>query len=133
MNRRLVIHKVYQEEQGKPLDWEDGGCLRFPGLVAKALTGRDPTEKYRGKFKSEASAKKFLSKNGRKAMASLIEEEYEPIPVAQARAGDWAIIKNEDGTDTLGVVIGSMVAAMTKEGISATVPLDKAKIAYRVE
>lgn len=132
MNARQVIHKIFREESAKPLDWENGGCLSFPGKVAKALTGKDPTEPFRSKFSTEQDAKRFLIGKGRKSLSDLVAETYAMIPVAMARPGDWVVVVNEDGTDTLGVVTGSRVAATTAKGIG-TVPLSRAKSAYRVE
>ena len=54
------------------------------------------------------------------------------LTVAQARTGDWAIVKNDDGTETLGVVVGHLVWARGEAGLAATT-LATAKKAYRVE
>ena len=134
MNARQIIHRIFREDKKKPLDWKEGGCLAFPGKVALALTGKDPTEKYRKKFSTEQEAKKYLAKQGggRKSFADLLAKECREIPVATARAGDWALLTNPDGSETLGVVTGSRIAATTKSGIG-TVPLSRAKRAYRVE
>lgn len=144
MNIRRIIHEIYQQEKSKPLSWEDGGCLRFPALVAKAITGSDPTEKIRGQFKTESEAKRLLVANGCKSLGDMAAKAYAEITVTDesgqklpapsfARAGDWAVVRNEDGSEGLGVVMGAQIAVYAPSGAIGTLPLTSATSAYRVE
>lgn len=131
MNVRRIIHEIYRQEKNKPLDWAQGGCLSFPGKVAKAITGEDPTHGIRKKFSSEAEAKKLLVKHRCRSLGDMAAKAYPEIPVAMARAGDWAVVRNEDGTEGLGVVVGSQIAVSALAGIGR-VSLASAASAYRV-
>lgn len=133
MNIRKMIHELVRQE--KPLSpdefWAAGGCLTFPGKVAKAITGIDPTEAGRAEFSTEAGARRVMVKNNCTSMADVALLAYPEIPVAQARAGDWAVVRNADGSEGLGVVMGSQIAVQTVKGMGI-VPRLRASSAYRV-
>lgn len=131
MNVRRIIHEIYREEKSKPLSWAEGGCLSFPGKVAKAITGKDPTEKIRKKFSTEGEAKRLMVKHGCKTLGDVAAKAYPEIPKAMARAGDWAVVANEDGTEGMGVVVGAQIVVSTL-GPMDQVPLSRATSAYRV-
>jgi len=131
MNVRAIIHQVY-ERQTKPASvedfWAKGGCLAWPGQCSKAITGTDPTESFRAQFSTEAGALAFLVDQ---SLADYVAKVYPEVPVSFARSGDWALVANEDGSEGLGVVMGSQIAVSTPLGIG-TVSLLRAASAYRV-
>lgn len=131
MNVRRIIHEIYRLEKNKPLSWADGGCLSFPGKVAAAITGTDPTEKIRKKFSTEAEAKRLLVKHKCKSLGDMAAQAYPEIPKAMARAGDWAVVENVDGSEGLGVVVDAKIVVSTL-GPMDLVPLSSATSAYRV-
>lgn len=133
MNPRLAILREYDKAKALPFSWGTADCLSWCADCAKAITGTDPAEKLRGRYESEASAKRVMIAEGWADMGDVARSMYAEIPVAQATSGDWAQIINEDGTETLGVVHGGMIAARTKESGLGQVPLTSAKRAFRVE
>lgn len=133
MNVRKVIHELYREEKALPLDgfWQRGACGAFPGKVAKALTGTDPTEEVRALFSTETEAGRLMVSRGWASVADFAATVYPEVSVAQARPGDWAAVANPDGSKGLGVVIGSQIAVATARGLG-TVELLRATNVYRV-
>lgn len=135
MNVGKIIHDLFAQEKptGSPEEfWAAGGCLAFPGKVAMAITGRDPTEAVRGQFRSEAEATRLMAENGCASLHDVALRAFAEIPVALARPGDWAIVANEGGGEGLGVVVGSQIAVRTP--ISKGLVLrSRATSAYRVE
>jgi hypothetical protein len=134
MNVRKVIHELYRQEN-RPVTpeefWAAGGCLAFPGKVEKAITGTDSTEWARSQFTTETEAKRRMVEHGCKGLADIAGRLKQEIPVAQARAGDWAVVRNPDETEGLGVVIGAQIVVPTPQG-HGIVPLLSASSAYRV-
>jgi hypothetical protein len=134
VNVRKIIHDLYQQAN-RPVTpeefWAAGGCLAFPGKVAKAITGTDPTEWARSQFTTETEAKRRMVEHDCKSLADIAVRLYPEIPVAQARAGDWAVVQNPDGAEGLGVVMGSQIVVRTPGGLG-TLALLSASSAYRV-
>lgn len=131
MNVLAILHGLYLEHRDKPLSWENGGCLLWAGKCSLAITGTDPTEEIRSQFSTETEAKRLLVANGCANIGDMARRAYPEIPVSMARAGDWVVIGNEDGSEGLGVVTGSQIAVSTMHGIGL-VKLTRAKSAYRV-
>ncbi|ODA67679.1 hypothetical protein A7A08_01714 [Methyloligella halotolerans] len=131
-NPRLVIHGEYERAKLEPFNWGRHDCLLWCADCAKAFTGKDPAARLRGRYSTALGAKRVMTTEGWSDMADVARSMFPEIPVASARSGDWAQIINEDGTDTLGVVMAGMIVARTEKNGLGQVPLTHAAKAFRV-
>lgn len=131
MNVAPLILQIYREARAEPFVWGGADCLDFAGRVAQAITGRNPANHLKGTYNSPLSARRVMKENGWETMGDVAASLYEEIPVADARAGDWAEILNGDGSETIGVFSGSMIGAKTELGVGQ-VPRSRARRAFRV-
>lgn len=130
MNIRKAILEVYREERVRPFAWATADCLQWCGRVAERLTGNDPTVAMRTRYDSEITAKREMIKDGFADMGDVAASILPEIPLAMARAGDWAQCIDEGGRDGLGIVCGALIAVKTETGLGY-MPLHLAKRAFR--
>lgn len=91
--------------------------MSLPAETAFKITGVDPIKHLRGKYKSALEAKRVMDENGWATMGDVAASIYSEIPLALVQTGDWVFVINEDGTGTIGVVIGDKAACKTKTGV----------------
>lgn len=130
-NPRAIIHGLYAKEKLKPFSWGKADCIHWCGDCALAITGDDPIAAIRNAYKTERGSLALMTRNGCANLDEVARKAFTVIPVALARDGDWALILNPDGTDTLGVVVGSQIISRTKEALGI-MPLTAAQTAYAV-
>ena len=131
MNVRALLLAEYQRQRSIPFDWKEANCLDFAGDCARLITGRDPVAHLRGRCTSEVGMRRIGVNEGWKDLGDAARSIFPSIPMAEAQNGDWALIKNGDAPETIGVVIGAQVMARSEAGIGI-VPLTKAAEAFRV-
>ncbi len=113
-----------------PFSYGKNDCALFAAGAVKAMTGADPAKGFRGKYSTFSGGLKLLSKHGHKDHIAMTASMLTEIPVAQAQAGDIAVVPGEDG-DALGVVQGEWIYILTVQGL-ALLDLLRAKRAFRV-
>lgn len=131
MNVRSHLAATFRAQRNVPTVWGVNDCLCVAAACAQPMIGRDPIAHLHDRYDSEISAKRLMVENGWNDMGDIAASIFPEIPVSQARAGDWVCLDNPDGSDALGVVIGDMIAAKTKESY-AQAPLSQARRAFRV-
>jgi hypothetical protein len=99
--------------------------------MALLLTGKDKSKGIRGTYDSQDGANRIMKENEWKTLGDGAAAMFPEIPVAVAKSGDWAFIPNDNGTETLGVVFGSLIVARTQNGLGVQ-ELTKATRAFRV-
>lgn len=132
MNARAVILAEFRKQRLLPFAWGSADCLSWCGYCAKALTGADPIMRLRGRYDSKIEALKVMVEEEWADLGDVAASFYPEIPTALARSGDWALLGNDDGTETLGVVVGHMICARTEARGLGQVPLTRATRAFRV-
>lgn len=133
MDRRKAVRDAFEKHRLIPFSWNGNGhCLSFPADVALAITGKDPIAQVRGRFSSEREALELMLAHGCKSLSDIARKLFPEIPIVKARAGDWALVKNADGTEGMGVIIGHQIAVRAQAGMGI-VPLTWAVAAYRVD
>lgn len=133
MNVAKIILAEYRRAAAQPFAWDAvNDCLGWAAGVALALTGNDAIAHLRGRYRSAAGARRVMAKEGWETMADVARAFHADIPVAQARSGDWAWLKNDDGSDTIGVFCGPLIAAKGETGMRQA-PRGAALKAFRVE
>lgn len=126
-----TLHDIYKVERQRSFSWGVSDCLCFAAACAIALGHDDPIAHLRGRYASEREAQRVMVAWGWRNLGDVAAALYLPIAVAQARSGDWAWVVNQDGSETIGVVIKDMIWARTLDGLGA-VPLTAARQVYRV-
>lgn len=133
MNVKRVILDRYRSARETSFAWNAiDDCLGWAAAVAQDLTGRDPIAHIRGRYDSAAAAQRVMAEEGWADLAAVARSCFAEIPIADASFGDWAVILNADGSETIGVVVGALIAAKTKMGMGQT-PRNRATAAFRVE
>jgi hypothetical protein len=132
MNPAVAIHRLWREEREKPFAWGASDCLTWAADCALAVTGRDPAKDFRRRYTTRTGATRVRLKHGCRDMADVAAFFYRQIPAAQARSGDWAVVTNDDGTKTIGVVVASQIVARGLDGLEIG-PIWAADSFYRVE
>jgi hypothetical protein len=128
-----VVLAEYRAARDMPGAWNSrDDCIGWAGNVARALLGFDAIADIRGVYASEAGARRAMVERGWHSLAEVAGAYFAEVPVAQARTGDWAIILNDGGVETIGVFCGATIAAKTASGM-AQVPRGRAIRAFRVE
>lgn len=123
--------RLWREQRGLPFAWGRHDCLTWAWDCAKAITGRDPGKKFRGRYKTAAGALKHRMREGCPTMDKTARYFFPEIPLSEARSGDWALFDNLDGTEGIGVVAGPQLVARGLAGL-VVLPISAATKAYRV-
>jgi len=97
----------------KPFGWGSHDCILHCANGVKAQTGKDHARGMRGKYRSAASAARFLKSLGHDSLVDLVTAKLgEPIPPSFAQRGD--IVMSEDGA--FGICMGSNAFFVGQEG-----------------
>lgn len=131
MTAQKILLEEYRAERPFPFVWGTSDCLCFAAAVAMRITGRDPIAHLRGRYDSLTGARRVMAGEGWADMGAVAASIFPEIPLADARVGDWALVRNEDGTETIGVVAGATIAAKTEAGMGQA-PRHRAVRAFRV-
>lgn len=97
--------------QTREFQWGRFDCLMFAAGAVRAATGFDPARGHRGKYRSAASAARYLRSIGHADAAAMLSSLFAEIPCAMARRGDMV---SADGNT--GVCIGRDALFVTIEG-----------------
>ncbi len=131
MNARKIIHEVYRLERDVPFAWGTSDCLCFCASVAERMLGRDPIAHLRGRYDSEISAKRVMVAEGWATLGDVAAAIFSEIHPVQTRAGDWIYVINDDGTETLGVVVSERFVARGRDRLVQDL-VSRAQRAFRV-
>ena len=134
INRAAVLLKHWRRAKAEPFAWNaEADCIGWAAAVAQDIVGYDPISEFRGTYATEAEAKRVMVEHGWHDLADVARAFFpHEIHLSEAKTGDWAVIVNEDGTETIGVVSGQMIAAKTQAGMG-TVPRSRAVAVFQVE
>lgn len=123
-----------------PFEWGRQDCALFAADWILVATGTDPALKYRNRYKTAQGAARVLK---HASLHQLFTEACgTPIWAALGQRGDIALLHTDvdgkvvetdvtDGRETVGVIIGTMVACPGKDGL-VFAPLAAALNAWRV-
>lgn len=75
------------------LDWEYIHCAQFSGSGIEAITGHDPYEPFKGKFKTAHGGMKVIKEEGFNTLDDLIAALFEEVPLSLAQSGDIALAR----------------------------------------
>ncbi|MBF2747797.1 hypothetical protein ISN41_06720 [Enterobacter bugandensis] len=112
-HNRLIA--VIRAAEKRPFLWGEHDCCLFAADCAKAMTGDNFADGWRGTYDSETGAKKALLRGGgslEKVLAKCLDE----VPVKMAQRGDIAVVENA-GTRCAGVIYGGAVWVPGETGL----------------
>lgn len=90
------LHDVIKAAHGRPFSWGKFDCCLFAADCTLAVCGIDPAVEYRGKYKTEAGAKRLLKKiHG--SLEAAWDVSFVRIPPAFIQRGDVALYVGEQG------------------------------------
>lgn len=120
---------VIAAAQTQPFVWGTHDCCLFASDCAKAITGVDPAERYRGTYTTEIGAKRALTKH-HGSIEAAFDACFKRIDPAFIQRGDLVLLDSEIG-HAAGVVWGHGIWSVspTGTGMVDANPI----IAWRVE
>ncbi|UHS60620.1 hypothetical protein HRR99_03340 [Agrobacterium vaccinii] len=121
MNRFRVVEATLNAELAKPYAYGNpakSDCLFMGFAMVDALTGSDLCGKYAGSYKTLIGAQKRLRKHGHKSLVTAFAEELDQQPQggAEARFGDIAILRLDDGAEHVAICLGTRFVTKTPAG-----------------
>jgi hypothetical protein len=132
INVPKIINQHVRSYRDTPFLWNAvDDCIGWAGGIANSILGRDVLTDIRGTYNTEQEAKRVMVARHWNSLADVAASRFAEIPLLQARSGDWAVIDNPDGTETIGVFCYQNIFAKGKTGIAMVSRL-KARKAYRV-
>ncbi len=88
------LHKAVSAMFAKPYAWGEHDCLLLCAAVAKAVIGKDHARGHRGKYKSHASAYRYLNETfGAKSPDDLLDSLFPRKKVGFAAQGDLVLCR----------------------------------------
>lgn len=121
MNRFRTVEALLAAEMAKPYAYgnpDKSDCFMMGCALVDALEGAETAKRYAGAYKTLPGAQRALRKRG---FASLVEfwaaELDRPfVAPAEARFGDLAILRLDDGAEHVAVCLGLRFATKTANG-----------------
>lgn len=97
----LQLSNTIKAASERPFSWGEFDCCIFAADCAVAVCGVDPAEAYRGKYKTETSAKRVVAK-GHGSVEAILDAYFNRVNPAFAQRGDLATYQGANG---LGVAV----------------------------
>lgn len=104
-NWQTNLTALIEAKRAEPFDFPKHNCLMWAFDAIKAVTGKDLSLAYRGKYKDEKSAALMLRKidDVKTSKALLIKKLSKTKPISFARAGDIVLVNpNKAGLELAG-------------------------------
>lgn len=92
------LQSLIEESREKPFDFANWNCAFWVSACVEAVTGFDPTEQYKGQFKTEKQAATLLRKLDKVSTTQELFEKHfdEAKPIAFAKMGDIVLCDPAD-------------------------------------
>lgn len=119
-----------QAAKGRPFVWGTLDCCLFVADCCVALCGVDPAASYRGRYCTEAGAKRVLLRE-HGSIGAVLDAHFKQVPVMMAQRGDAVIYDGPNG-ETAGVIWAGAIWAVTEQG-PQPLPGVRPKAVWRVE
>lgn len=124
---RLI--ELIQARREEPFAWGSNDCCMWAADAVKVMTGRDPAEDLRGRYRSASGAARVLARLG--GIASAGARCGEEVPRLCAQVGDIGLVSSDGTREALAVCIGEHWLAVVKNGLGL-IDLDRVLKTWRV-
>lgn len=132
---RLALYAALDERRGLPFAWGTNDGAIFAADMVKVMTGVDLAAPFRGRYRSEAGARRVMKAAGYADLTSLVADRLAERRRGRATTGDVALIVVErpghKPSPCLGIVDRALIKVLTAEGVG-TLPLGDAKRVFEV-
>lgn len=129
IDRPERLHDYIASRRDTPFAWGRHDCALFAADWVQALTGADPAEGLRGRYRTALGAARLIKREG--GLEAIAEARLgERINPRLAQRGDVVLLDGSHGP-TLGVCLGVDAAAPGADGLML-VPMRRAQAAWRV-
>jgi hypothetical protein len=124
------LHALIEKSIARPYEWGRWDCLMLAAEAAKAITGKDHARGHRVKYKSQASAYRYLKQQFKaETPEALLDSLFDRKPVGFAGRGD--IVMGDDGIPMLCMGAFALSIAEGTAGL-VKVPRDQWRKAWAV-
>jgi hypothetical protein len=106
------LHEFVAKNRNRPYEPSRFDCLLMPAEAVRAVTGKDHGRGHRGKYKSTASAYRYLQTLGFKSPDEYLDSLFPEKPVGFAQRGD--LVLASDGIPAL--CMGTFAYSVGQEG-----------------
>ncbi|MTH96429.1 hypothetical protein [Roseibium sp. RKSG952] len=135
-NWDIALIQAVEFHAQRPFSW--GGlatgagsdCFEMTMDAVKAVTGTDPYEDERGRYRTRIGALRRFTKRGFAWLDGAYSDAFPPVPVLMARRGDIGLV-SLDGEDCSVVVMGAQAVGKSPSGI-VRVPVNALRKAFKV-
>lgn len=114
-----------------PFEYGKADCFIFPMDCVRAMTGVDPFEAHRGKYKTLKGAYKLLKAHGVKNVGDAFARYFLEIPSSLAGRGDLGVVPGDNFVSGV-VFMGSTVIGKHEVQGNMHVPRDLVTRAFKV-
>lgn len=111
------ITALVDEVRDKPYAYGSHDCLLWPAAVVKAVTGKDYGRGHRGKYRSAASAYRYLQSLGFNSPESYLDSLFDEKPVGFAQRGDLVLASDGIPAGCMGAFALSVGVEGNTEGL----------------
>jgi hypothetical protein len=125
-NWQTLLHEFLEKRVREPFTWGGNDCALFAADAVNVITGTDLGAGFRGKYSDQAGAlalmKTTCGTEDALALAVYLCAQAKFVPwasVAYAQRGDVIVLKNPDGSHSLGIVAldGRHALFVTEDGL----------------
>ncbi|KJH75631.1 DUF6950 family protein [Pseudomonas sp. ES3-33] len=110
------LHDVIKAAQGRPFSWGEFDCCLFAADCSAAVCGVDPAAQYRGKYTSEAGAKRQLKKQ-HGSLEAAWDASFQRVSLAFVQRGDVVLYDAPNGR-SMAVFWAGDFWSTTDEGVT---------------
>lgn len=118
--QRLV--GLIEKSRERPYAYGRHDCLLWPAAAVKAVTGKDHGRGHRGKYRSAASASRYLRSLGFDSPEQFLDSLFDEKPIGFAQRGDLVL-----GSDGIPAVCIGDVALSVGDGSAGLVRVPRAQ------
>jgi hypothetical protein len=132
LKRQEALQATMDKFRGRPFDWETGAtCIHMLRFHAKRLGHKLPAIP---KLTGPLVAARELKKHGWNNVTEMLDELFEPIPVAAMLPGDISILPGDSGLEGVVLSLGEKVIGWHEEseGMVIMQPIGLLEKAWRV-
>lgn len=138
VDRATALQAFLASRRDMRFAWEKNDCCMFAADWIRALTGRDPAEGFRGRYRTEIGAWRVLRSEGIGSLAELADRFLERLPDDQrARRGDVILMRGPVNKgrrhDYFTICLGPDAVGPSRDRGLQRCPLDLRLIAWRVD
>lgn len=118
-NFRSNIFALIAEKEKEPFQYGINDCSTFGADIVKAVTGHDPAEKWRGKYKTELGGLRAIKKDGYDNQIDFLEKNFDEIPPVFAQFGDIGLTDiTTTGNPAIVLLCGVNCYGITETGLA---------------